>query len=329
MFDYYIYIYLNPLKKGNYIYGKFNFNHEPFYIGKGKLNRYKNHLLKSNEQNKLKQNIINKIKKDNKEPIIIKLYDNITENSAFRLEKYLINLIGRRYRNKGTLSNLTDGGEGTSGRIYSKKNRNRMIKNENKIIQYNNEGKIINIWDNIIDLSLKYPYLLTNHIHRACKSNGHRKIDNYFWKYYENEKITDIIVVLDKYKSVLQYDLNGNFLKEWDCSSDVNKNGFSSGAVLKCCRNNQNNKLLFKFKDYMWFFKYNNYPHKIGSYINNKAFGNSKLESRKIKQYTIDNKYIDTFNSKELKKKGFNNKTIYRCCNGKLKTTQGFKWKWE
>ena len=41
---YYVYIYLNPLKKGSYSYGKLSFEYEPFYVGAGTGNRYNQHI---------------------------------------------------------------------------------------------------------------------------------------------------------------------------------------------------------------------------------------------------------------------------------------------
>lgn len=123
--EYYIYIYLNPLKPGKYQYKKFEFEFEPFYVGLGKKKRIDRHVeyAKYKERKKeyktLKDNIILKILKTGKEPIRFKLYENITLESAIRLEKCLIKLIGRRNTNTGTLSNLTDGGEGTVGKVYT------------------------------------------------------------------------------------------------------------------------------------------------------------------------------------------------------------------
>jgi len=329
MFKYYTYLYLNPLKKGYYYFGKFKFEYEPFYVGKGKGNRYLEHLkINKRRINKYKQSILDEIKINDKEPIIIKLYDNITEYSAFRLEKLLIKIIGRMDKGNGTLTNLTDGGDGISGTVYTIDKRINMLKNKRKIIQYNNEGKIIKIWDNIVDISIHYPYILTNHLHRACKSKGHRKIDNYFWKYYNNENIADIIEIIDKYKPILQYNLNGNFIKMWDSSSEISKSGYSSGAVLKCCRNNDNNISYFKFNNFMWFFKKGEILNKIPPYINKMAKGYNHIKNNNIKMYDLKDNSLGVFTPKELKIKGFLTKTIYRCCNGELKTTQGFKWKW-
>lgn len=331
MFNYYVYIYLNPLKSGNYSFGKLSFNYEPFYIGKGKGGRCMVHSTVIDQRNKLKQHIINKIKIGNKSPIIIKLYENISEYSAFRLEKYLINKIGRRDLKLGPLTNLTNGGDGASGAIFTREKRNNMISNKRGIVKYNINGIVVEVFENITDLSIKYPHLLTNLIHRACKSSGRRRIENHFWKYIENELIGDFIELKDEFKQVLQFDLGGNFIKKWNTCTELHSVGYSSGAILKCCRNNKRGLKYYKFKNYMWFFhnNINNNIAQIKPYFENNAKGNNKLEQRFINQYNINNEFLGTFTPKELKNFGFFTKTIYGCCNGKFITSQGYKWKWK
>lgn len=111
---YYTYILLDPRKpkvqllKGTNIILKY----EPFYVGKGKNKRAEYHLKFNhyNEPNKLKRNIIKKIKSIGLMPLIYKTALTF-ENVALENEKYLINIIGRRDLNRGPLSNLTNGGE--------------------------------------------------------------------------------------------------------------------------------------------------------------------------------------------------------------------------
>lgn len=128
---YYVYVYLNPLKPGKYQYSKFEFEYEPFYIGMGKKQRINQHIKISlykdnNNLNKtVKDNTILKILKAEKDPIRFKLYDNVTLESAIRLEKCLIKLIGRRNLKMGTLTNLTNGGEGTVAVVYTNLQRKK------------------------------------------------------------------------------------------------------------------------------------------------------------------------------------------------------------
>ena len=115
-------------------------------------------------------------------------------------------------------------------------------------------GKILKMWENIVDISIENPTYRTNHIHRVCKSNGGRKYDKYLWKYFENENINDRILIKDKYKNVLQYNLNGVFIKEWYDSKEVDK-VLGIDAVLQCCKKTKKRNIKYKYKDYMWYFK--------------------------------------------------------------------------
>ena len=114
---FYTYIYLDPRKPGNYVYGDLVFNHEPFYVGKGKGRQFITHLYERVEKshNSYKCRKIKKIQKElNIDPVILKVKENLIETEAFDLEIKLINIIGR-VKNGGPLTNMTDGGEGMSG----------------------------------------------------------------------------------------------------------------------------------------------------------------------------------------------------------------------
>ncbi len=121
----------------------------PFYIGKGKDNRYciSCHLHKNVVNNLLK----NKIKKVGAENVKIQLlHKDIAEEAAFQFEIFYIGFYGRRDLGKGTLCNLTNGGEGNSGMVgkvspmkgkhHSKETRQK-ISRANKGKQ-NTKGKV-------------------------------------------------------------------------------------------------------------------------------------------------------------------------------------------
>lgn len=112
---YYIYVYLDPRKRGEFNYEEYSFNNEPFYIGKGKDNRAFDHLKeveKKHHRNAAKCNKIIAIYKENKIPIVLKIEENLTNDDANVLEKRLISLIGKINDKTGPLTNLTDGGDG-------------------------------------------------------------------------------------------------------------------------------------------------------------------------------------------------------------------------
>jgi len=100
----------------------------PFCVGKGKGSRIDKHFMNSNNQNALKQNIINKIRRNGDEPISVIKESNLSEEAAFEVEKSLIDYYGRRDIGTDILSNMTDGGEGVSGRICSEKTKKKISK---------------------------------------------------------------------------------------------------------------------------------------------------------------------------------------------------------
>lgn len=51
-------------------------------------------------------------------------------------------------------------------------------------------------------------------------------------------------------KTVLQYDLEGNFIKEWQSTRECGRNGYDQGNVAACCRGE-----LKKYKDFIWKYK--------------------------------------------------------------------------
>lgn len=51
-------------------------------------------------------------------------------------------------------------------------------------------------------------------------------------------------------KTVLQYDLEGNFIREWASTRECGRNGFNHGNVVSCCRGK-----LKKYKDFIWKYK--------------------------------------------------------------------------
>jgi hypothetical protein len=154
---YYVYVFLNCLKPGKFKYGNYEFEYEPFYIGKGKGDRIKTSLNNYNNKdskkckNHYKRNKINKIKSLGGDIKILKIYSNIKENYALFIERYLIFRIGKSIEGKGPLVNICNGGEGVSGYKHSKetlkkisqKSKNRIVSEETrKKISISNKGRI-------------------------------------------------------------------------------------------------------------------------------------------------------------------------------------------
>lgn len=96
----------------------------PKYVGKGKGPRCYHHFEGKNHF----ANHLRKAQRENKNILIEKIIENVTEEEAFKKEKELIASYGRRDLKTGTLFNKTNGGDGVSGKVYSKEEREILSK---------------------------------------------------------------------------------------------------------------------------------------------------------------------------------------------------------
>ena len=143
MNKYYVYIYFDP-------------NNIPFYVGKGKNNRYKiSYHLQDHYTNPFLKNKIRKVGVANVR--IQFLHKDLTEEQAFYLEEYYIAGYGRRDLGLGPLCNLTNGGEGESGRIVSNETRQKISKaNEGKMVGEKNPMYSKPAWNSGKKMSIEY-----------------------------------------------------------------------------------------------------------------------------------------------------------------------------
>ena len=93
-----------------YTYAYLREDRTPYYIGKGSGKR-----IYSTNRSGLKP------PKDKSRIILLK--ENLTEEEAFKHEKYMIAVFGRKDLGAGILHNRTDGGDGCSGRIVSEEQK--------------------------------------------------------------------------------------------------------------------------------------------------------------------------------------------------------------
>lgn len=238
--NYYVYIYLDPRKPGNYIYDDIKLDYEPFYVGKGCKDRINVHKYKTKE--KRRQHMLNKINKilleTNKEPIKIKYKDNLSNEDSYKLEEIIVDKIGRINNNTGPLINKTKGGHGSNGYKHTKETIEKVSK------------AIINYYKNN-----PHPSLGIKRSKEICKniSKGRLGIKHDRSTYLKKAKNLEI-------QPILQYDLYGNFIKEWELLTDLKKElKISISNINSCINGNRNTS-----QGYIWKRKLNsNYPNKI------------------------------------------------------------------
>lgn len=226
---FYVYVYLDPRKKGDYGYDDYEFECEPFYVGKGHGKRSLEHLRESQLKHKThKNNKIKKIRSEGLEPIIIKISENLFESDAFDSEVKLIKLIGRYDLGDGPLTNKTDGGEGIVGLIKTKEHR-RNLSISRTGYKHSDEAKK-NISKSLIG----------NNRHKGCNHSEETK-----------KQISDSKkgVMSWNAQSVLQLDKEDNIINEWRSAKYAAEQlGLSQGNIWSVVNGDRNTCGGFKWK---------------------------------------------------------------------------------
>ncbi len=245
--NFYVYILFKTYNRGNFKYGDIQFDMEPFYIGKGKGNRIEVSKKEFNSSNKHKSRILEKIISNSMIVTSIKYMENLTEEKAFEIEKDLIRKIGRKDLGLGPLSNLCDGGKGSSGELPGK---------WKKVLKYGIDGELIKIYSSVKEAA-KDNNLSSGNIGYVCK--GKRDTcGGFIWRFFNNEnEITEIYLKELRERtqkgnsmvSISQYDLDGNYLHSYGSIKECEeKTGCSSSKIVLVCQGKRKQTKGFIFR---------------------------------------------------------------------------------
>lgn len=120
------------------------------------------------------------------------------------------------------------------------------------------------------------------------------------------------------HKKVIQYDLNGNFIKVWDyIKQAADELGINKADIVSCCKH----KIGYAGK-FIWEYYKDDFSLTIAPYKNKQA--------KKVVQYDLDRNFIKIWGSTREAERdtGIGHTLINKCCKGEYKTAGGFYWEY-
>lgn len=95
-------------------------------------------------------------------------------------------------------------------------------------------------------------------INHKDENKTNNNVDNLEWCSYSyninygtaRERMTEKMINGKLSKPVLQYDLQGNFIREWESTMECERNGYNNTCISKCCRGERKTH-----KGFIWRYK--------------------------------------------------------------------------
>lgn len=233
--EHYVYIYLDNRKPGKWYYKDLEFDFQPFYVGKGKGRRMKEHLCPSRRSDcSIKNNIINKIIDTCQEkPIHYKIYENLSPEDADDIETEVVNFFGRIDLGTGILANMTDGGKGKVPTRFvaptEKRNEAEPIfrPQSKRVDQYSIDGNFIQKFDSVnlaarslakTDLNKISSFAAS--IANCCKGEA-KSCAGFVWKFDGTSPYSPKPKITYFTKEIFQYSLDGEFLQKFNSHKEA------------------------------------------------------------------------------------------------------------
>jgi predicted DNA-binding protein YlxM (UPF0122 family) len=265
---------------------------------------------------------------------IIEIIDIVPENEWKFWEVYWI----EQFKQWGfKLTNQTEGGQGGNGYKHSEESKLKMsiskkgikLSEEHKqnisekvkskfqeSPAYNRSGNNIK---KPIDRELLYQLYIVENLSMpkiAKKLNcGKRKVFDNLKEYDIHKDKSEWIkqVASNPKKAVIQYDLEGNLLREWEGVVDIKKD--LNLDVSGCCLGNKKT-----CGGFIWRYKDNWFELNLDSLDNN---------PKKVSQYDLSGNLLNSFNSmfEASKYTSINQGNIGECCRRNYKSAGGFIWR--
>ena len=174
---------------------------------------------------------------------------NLTKQEAENFEKLLIKKLKTYQRNIGY--NIDLGGNSLGSLSKEHKLKIKKANTGDKVAKYDLSGNILATYKDSEE-ACKKENIPKSSLQSCC--NGHSKTcHGYIWRYFKEIPQQQINVGnLNKgNKKVVQYDLNGNFIAEFNSMQEASlRTGIDANAISHCCRGVRKS-----VKNFIWKYK--------------------------------------------------------------------------
>lgn len=184
------------------------------------------------------------------------------------------------------------------------------------IVQIDKNGNMVSEYNCISDAARLFNVSINSII--ACCKQKTQSCKGFMWRYKEDYNPNEVMVYNGKdiLTSVVQLDLNGNFIAEYATATEASeRTNIRRRDISACCCGDQKSA-----SGFIWIKKINYNPNQKYIYRHNKKSA--------VVQLTLLNEYIQTYESSRSAEKqtGAYHSEILLCCKGKQKTAGGFRW---
>jgi hypothetical protein len=241
----------------------------------------------------------NNLKKEINKDLLYKLY--ITENlSTPKIAKIL------GFGKKKIWDSLKENNISKPKEVWKKQ---LSTKPKKVVLQYDLCGNLIKEWSSLSEIDLNI-----SNIANCCRGIA-KSAGGYIWRYKDEFIEININKLNDKIRPVRQYDLSGNFIKEYSSIRETLDCGFNDSNVQSCCVGKQKSH-----KGFIWRYSEDIPPTK---------YKNKTIKS--VLQYDKDMNFIREWDSISMvtKELGIGGNSITTCCKGKYNSAGGYIWKYK
>ena len=269
--------------------------------------------------------IHNAMRKYGKNGFVFEIIEKCSQDVINEREKYWIEY----YDSYNNGYNLTIGGEGVKGKVYSEDEKEIMrmksfkANKSKSVLQIDTNGNIIKEWRSCKEIG-KVTNMQSSNIHHCLiHDNGYYLAYGYIWvykdEYLKNGFDLDLYLLNNrkiKYNKIYQVDKEGVVIKLWENIHQIlcENPSYKYSSIYSTC--NGQRQSMYGFR---WVYE--------DDYKNNQPFVYKKKTEKEVNQYTYPEKqFVARYSSMHEVERltGIGFKMVSKVCRGERKSTHGY-----